>query len=254
MEQLRIDPAPTGKRASALIAAATVMALAAGYLLLQNSGPSHVMASAQPASPAAPNVTALEALAQTSPTAANRLSLSLAYINGKQPGRAVVLLEALLQKDPGNMLAWNNLCVAHTLQHEYQNGIDACNRALALQPSYQLAKNNLRWAEGERDQTLRTLAQQQQTEPAKRNPAFFIAEGMNLFSLGNYDKALEAWQRALDLDSKNGVALNDIGTAYMMKKQPRVAANYFAKAEAADPTLQLAKNNLAWAQAELQAK
>jgi len=92
---------------------------------------------------------------------------------------------------------------------------------------------------------------EQQTAPAARDAAFYINQGLSLLHLGENDQAIAAWQRALDLDAHNAVAANNIGTAYMLKQQPLTAIPWFEKAIAMDPSLQLAKNNLAWAHNEL---
>jgi tetratricopeptide (TPR) repeat protein len=75
-------------------------------------------------------------------------------------------------------------------------------------------------------------------------------EGMNNLHLGNYDQAIQAWRRALDLSPENAVAANNIGSAYMAMEQPSAALPWFEKAIALDPNLQIAKNNLVWAKSE----
>ena len=98
---------------------------------------------------AAPTAAELEELVRTQPTAANRINLSLAYINGGQPAQAIPVLNAVVTEDQGNSVAWNNLCVAHTMLKEYDEAITDCNRALAIAPDFQLAANNLHWAQQE---------------------------------------------------------------------------------------------------------
>ncbi|WP_298320161.1 hypothetical protein [uncultured Aquimarina sp.] len=52
----------------------------------------------------------------------------------------------LLEKDPNNPIAFNNLCTSYNLLGEYKKGIEACEKATALAPNFQMAKNNLKWA------------------------------------------------------------------------------------------------------------
>ena len=68
---------------------------------------------------------------------------------------------------------------------------------------------------------------------------------------GEYDQAIQAWQRTLKIDPKSALAANNIGTAYMFKNEPATAISWFGKALALDPTLQIAKNNSAWARSEI---
>jgi len=227
--------------------ACAVLVLPVGYLLLHRSP---VNASAPGATAQAPSIASLEALVSAQPTAANRINLSLAYIQAGRPAPAVPVLQAVLAEDKTNAIAWNNLCVAHTMQQEYRDGIDDCNHALAIQPDFQLAKNNLKWVTDERDATVKAITMQEQTDASKRDAAFYMAEGLNFLHLGNYDEAIHAWHRTLDMDPHNAAAANNIGTALMFEKQPDAAVPWFQKAIDFDPTMQLAKNNLAWARQE----
>jgi tetratricopeptide (TPR) repeat protein len=185
------------------------------------------------------------------PTEANRINLSLAYIRAQEPGRAIHLLSALVAEDGGNVLAWNNLCVAYTMQMRYNMAIEACERALGLAPDFELARNNLKWAVDEDRRAIAAVSAQEQIAPGSRNAASYLAEGLDDLHIGRYDQAIEAWQRALRLDPANALAANNIGTAYMLRQQPEVAVSWFQKAIAMDPKLQIAGNNLAWAREEL---
>ncbi len=248
MDEVTVASGRAVGRVTAVAIVAVILALPMGYVLLHRPAGQTVQAKSPPVQAVAPSVAALEALAKNDPSAANEINLSLAYINSGQPGKAVPLLDTLTTADPNNSVAWNNLCVAHTLLQEYPDGIAACNRALAAKPDFQLAKNNLAWVTGERDKTVTAITQMETTEPGKRDAAFYLSEGMDYLHLGNYAEAIHAWQRTLDLDPKNALAANDIGFARMMEKQPAAAIPWFERAIQLDPTMQLAKNNLAWAQ------
>jgi len=241
-------------RRQAVLITAVILAVPLGYLLLSPSETQTVAArSAQnaapgSANPAAQNLAALEAAAKSNPSAANQLNLSMGYINAGQAGRAIPLLEALTARDPGNAAAWNNLCVANTMEQSYGEGIRDCDRALAIQPDFPLAKNNLKWATDERDATIRAISVEEQTDTSKRDAPFYLTEGINFLHIGNYDEATHAWQRALEMDPHSAAAANNIGMAAMLKKQPAEAIPWFQRAIELDPTMQLAKNNLAWAE------
>jgi len=244
------DTAAKRSRRLALIAAILFFGAPVAYLALAASKAAPVLAGGQQA-PAPADLSALESLAASKPTPANRLSLALAYIQANRPGRAVPTLLSLLAEDKGNAVAWNDLCVADTMQKQYGSAIASCQEALRIQPGFQLAGNNLNWAQGEQRQTAVALNQQEKTAPAARDAAFYVDQGLGLLHLGENDQAIAAWQRALDLDPHSAVAANNIGTAYMLKQQPVTAVPWFEKAIAMDPSLQLAKNNLAWAHNEL---
>lgn len=223
------------------------------YLVLHRKPAEAATTQAPAAAPAVP-LAALEQAAAQSPTVDNRLNLSLGYINAGQPGRAEDVLHKLLAQAPGEKRAWNNLCVAQVQLRELGEAPASCQRALAIDPNFQLAKNNLKWATDVRQAEEATLAKLEETSPGSRDAKFFLAEGNQYLHLGEYDKAINSWQRMLLQSSNDPVAANNIGTAFMMKHQPAEAKTWFAKAEAWDPNLQLAKNNMAWAEQELAAQ
>jgi Flp pilus assembly protein TadD len=73
---------------------------------------------------------------------------------------------------------------------------------------------------------------------------------MHFLHLGDADKAINSWQRVLLLESHNAIAANKIGVAFMAKNQPAEAMTWFVKAAEWDPSMQIAKDNMAWAQQE----
>jgi Tfp pilus assembly protein PilF len=104
---------------------------------------------------ATPSFAALEEEVRRNPSVNAKINLSLAYINGGASERSIPLLLSVVAQDSQNVVAWNNLCVANTLQRSYDLAIRACQNAIALQPNFQLAKNNLAWALSEKGQATR---------------------------------------------------------------------------------------------------
>ena len=58
-------------------------------------------------------------------------------------GKALVL-------DPRSVAAWNNLCVSFIKLGSFDQAIESCNAALAIEPTNELARNNLVWAQSEK--------------------------------------------------------------------------------------------------------
>lgn len=191
--------------------------------------------------PQAPNAAAQDA--------SDRLNLSLRYINAGEPGKAREVLTDLVATYPGNAAAWNNLCVARTLLRELKDAEEACSRALSIDPAYELAKNNLKWAQDEIRSERDALAKMQKT-PGAHHAGYFVTEGVHFLATGDYAEAIAAWRRALTQDPRNAIAANDIGVAYMFRKQPALAASWFRNAIAWDANMSLARNNLSWAERE----
>jgi tetratricopeptide (TPR) repeat protein len=240
----------TKQRAVAIAVALAILAAPIGYLALHGS-PRGVSAMNAPPSSPSPSISQLEKAVSVSPTVENRINLSVAYINGNLPVRAIPILDSIVAEDGKNAIAWNDLCVAHTMQMDLNVAIEDCNTAIRIAPDFQLARNNLKWARDENQKAITAITAQEQLAPTSRSADSYLAEGLDDLHIGNYDQAIKAWQRALELNPKDALAANNIGSVYMTKKQPAIAISWFGKAIAMDPTLQIAKNNLAWARDEL---
>ena len=193
----------------------------------------------------------VEQLAHAQPTSANKINLSQAYINDGRYGQAVELLAALLTTEPNNVVAWNNLCVAHTFLKEYDSALESCNRGIKANASFQLVRNNLKWAQEERGKVVLALAAQQKTEQSRRDAAFYLSEGLNYLHLGAYEEAESAWHRANEVDPASALPWNNLGTAEMMQHHYSTALQDFQKAKALDTNSELIQNNIAWAQASI---
>jgi len=243
-----VQPVHKRGRLIAGVTAAAILVFPFGYLIFAGSHTRKVMAD-NPHPPAV-DVVSLETLARQNPSETNLINLSLGYLNSGAVGRAIPVLQAVVARDKNSAVAWNDLCVAQTLQHGYADAIDSCNQALTISPTFQLASNNLRWASDERQKTLAAINAADKTAVV-RDGDFYMAQGLNYIHVGDYDQSIVSWQHALALSPKNALVPNNIGTAYMMKKHPEIAVGWFERAIALDPTLQIAKNNLAWAQGEL---
>jgi tetratricopeptide (TPR) repeat protein len=237
-------------RVLAIVVACILLILPIGYLMVRAKPAAVAAQSAVPSVPQGPDIAQLEEMARTQPSSENRLHLSWGYLAVNKPGQAIPLLESMLAEDKNNADAWNNLCVAHAMQMSYNLAVEDCTRALQREPQFQLAGNNLKWAQGGIDQARQSIASEEQLAPASRNAASYLAEGLNFLHIGNYDRAINAWRRALELDPGSALAANNIGVAYLAKKQPAKAIAWFEKALSLDPSLQLARNNLAWARDE----
>lgn len=193
----------------------------------------------------------LEKAANNNPTATNILALSAAYINANMPGKAIQPLQQLIKKEPNNANAYNNLGVANIMLKNYKLGIDACKKAISLDTSFQLAKNNLKWGLDEKQKTINTINTLLTTSPEKQDQAYYIQLGLLYMQVGEYNKSIAIWSDGLKkYPSASSIFYNNIGTAQVFNKEYDKAIENFNKALAADPNNQLAKNNIAWAQQE----
>jgi len=51
-----------------------------------------------------------------------------------------------LKLNPNYAEAYNNICSAYNAMQMWDKGAEACEKALKINPGYELAKNNLAWA------------------------------------------------------------------------------------------------------------
>lgn len=197
------------------------------------------------------DVSALEKTVAANPTAANLLMLSARYIRLNRPSRAFPYLKALIKKDPGNASAYCDLGVANIMLKNYKQGIDACTKAVQLDPNFQLAKNNLQWGIQEQQKVLVAINELNTQAEDKKDNAYYTLLGIYYFQVGNYDNAIATWQTGVQKFPVNSIVYyNDIGSAQVIQKQFDTAIINFNKVLSIDPNNQLAKNNITWAMSD----
>lgn len=220
------------------------------YLFL-NAKKDQGTAAEKPVDVVAADLTQLEQQLTVDSSYENLLNLSVAYISQGMPGKSTGLLKQAIRLRPDQAIAWNNYGVACIQLQQFQDGIDACTKAVTLDTAFQLAKNNLKWAMDEKAKVMEAIAVQEKTAVSERSSEFYIAYGLNYFKIGNYDRSIAIWQELVKKNSGNFVALNNIGTALMMENRVQDAVILFKQIVEKDPNNALAKNNLVWAQSEL---
>ncbi len=87
------------------------------------------------------------ALTETKPTEDNYITLSVKYYCKKMYKECIQASEKVLEINPKNATAYNNICTAHNALSQWDLAKAACQKAIELQPDFDLAKNNLKIAE-----------------------------------------------------------------------------------------------------------
>lgn len=82
-------------------------------------------------------------------TAADLLNQSLALYNAGKFRECISTCYRALALQPNYVEAYNNICSAHNQLLEYDSAVLACSKAMELRPDYTLAKNNLNWAKSQ---------------------------------------------------------------------------------------------------------
>jgi Flp pilus assembly protein TadD len=79
-------------------------------------------------------------------------------LNTANPERALALLLEAVRISPKNEVVHNNLCATLNELHHFDAAIVACNSAILVNEDFELARNNLAWAKGQRDRAKTTAA------------------------------------------------------------------------------------------------
>lgn len=196
------------------------------------------------------DIAALERAVSDDPSYANLINLSMGYINVGNPGAAIEPLQKALEIKPQSAVAYNNLGVAYTMLKNFPLAIDACNKAVAYDTAFKLAKNNQAWALEEQKKVFTEIIRLEQLPVTDRNSSFYAEMGLNYYYLGNYEKSISIYEEGLAKDINNTVLLNNIGAAMVMTKRYDEAIAQFEKVLKINAADQLAKNNIAWAKSE----
>ncbi len=63
----------------------------------------------------------------------------------------IEMCNQILKLNPNNADAYNNICVSHINLKNWDKAIEAGNKALQIRPDYQLARNNVDWAQSQKN-------------------------------------------------------------------------------------------------------
>jgi arylsulfatase A-like enzyme len=98
-----------------------------------------------------PSIDAMLEALRRQPTSDGYINLSLAYFEQEEWSRCIEACERALELDPRSALAFNNMCVAYGMTQQWKKAVVAGEQAVAIDPGFVLARNNLAWVRSERD-------------------------------------------------------------------------------------------------------
>ncbi len=197
------------------------------------------------------------------PTSAGYLELSNAYygqgfyMKSAEAARQAILFDPL---NPNNARAHNNVCASYSALGRLEDAIEACEKALALDPAFQLARSNLSavqemMANLSPAQEMKAIDDAdfaQREKRAAENPtsARYLNLSVAYYSSGLYQQSIEAGWRAVELDppsANRARAYNNLCASYAALQNWDGAIEACEIALSVDSSLKLARNNLAWA-------
>jgi tetratricopeptide (TPR) repeat protein len=175
------------------------------------------------------------------PTPNNYIGLSLVYYNQKDYQKCIDACNEALKIDSKNKLAYNNIGSAYNVMGEWALAEKAFKQALAIDPNFQLAKNNLVFAVSQLSKTDSLIAIVKKAP----TPENYINLSLYYYRQGQYQKSIDACKEIIKTNPSYVLAYNNMCAAYNVLQQWDNAIAAGEKAVALDPANQLAKNNLA---------
>jgi len=172
------------------------------------------------------------------PDASTFLNLSLQYYFAEKYDSSAWAGNRVLEFDPNNISAYNNICAANNVMGNWEKAIAAGTKSLELNSENQLAKNNL---------NISYKRQALQNQISETNDATELIDlSLKLYTEEMYLDCVKACEKSLEYQPKNSIAYNNICSAYNAMENWSEAVKAGEKAVEYAPEYQLAKNNLAY--------
>lgn len=89
----------------------------------------------------------LEDLCKTNPSEDNFINLSLEYYYSSDYKKCIEACNKALEIDPKNAIAYNNICSAYNSMQQWKKAKEACEKSLQIDPEFDRAKANLKVTE-----------------------------------------------------------------------------------------------------------
>jgi Flp pilus assembly protein TadD len=184
-----------------------------------------------------------EALTKDPRSDAAHAELGMLRMKGGDLKGAIESARAWVTIDPGSALARNNLGYYLLELGDLEASRAELERALKLDPGLEIAKNNLALLAS------RKPAPPPSSPPPPANAADeALVRGMQYFEHGNLKEAIEMTRESVKLAPGSARAANNLGYYLLQAGDVPGAIAELKRAVALDPTLAIAKNNLAAAE------
>ncbi|MFY9227040.1 MAG: hypothetical protein WAQ98_30485 [Blastocatellia bacterium] len=168
------------------------------------------------------------------------INLSLQQIQQGDNYGAVISCEKALEKGLSKELAYNNMGTALLNLSLVDEAIEAFEQAIKLSPDFQLAKNNLNFANSIKVNLI----------DKNKKAENYINLSVVYINVGKFEKSIDLSEKALKLSPNNPTVYNNLCVAYNGLKLWDKAIVVAEQAIKLAPDFQLAKNNLAWAKSQ----
>jgi tetratricopeptide (TPR) repeat protein len=248
-----LAPPEPGKRTAYLVAVGLLVALPIAYLIV-TVGFGGKTATAPSGQPAGGDVEAQIAQARqliaANPSEVNYINLSLALITGQRYAEGIEACQKALAVNPRSVRALNNLGFAQLMLRRFAEAEANLDKALALDPTFDLARNNLGLLRTERDKVAKLIAGLRASVQATPSFDGYYTLGHQYYTLGRFRESIAVTTQALKLNAKSAEAYNNLCASHNALEQWDRAIRACERAVALKPDFALAKNNLAFAQSK----
>lgn len=233
--------------AIAIVAALVILPL----IYIFTSGPSTPDAPVM--SEADIKIAEMEKTVAANPTYDNFLNLSAMYINNGRYGQSLDPLNKALAQVPNSVVAYSNMGYAYAMMGYWGEAKGFLDKAMKIDSTFQLAKNNSAWVKGEIAKRLESIKTTQKKASDSITTTDYVNMGLTYASIGMYEKCTEMYEKSIEKDKNNEIAYNNLGMQ-LVNRDNKAAIKMFERAIEINPGAQLYKNNLAWAQSLLAAE
>ncbi len=175
------------------------------------------------------------------PTPDNYVNLSLALYNANKFLESALEAKEAAKLKPDYSLAWNNICAAYNKIGEWDSSLVGGTRAVELNPTDELSKNNYIYAQQQK------IKFENLETDAKKQPTYekWISLCLEWDKVGNYKKSMIAAEEATLIKPNDPLGYNNICAAANKLGDWDRAIIAGEKALQLSPDFTLAKNNLA---------
>jgi Flp pilus assembly protein TadD len=189
------------------------------------------------------------------PTGASYHALGLTAQRYGRPEESIAALEKAVELAPHRAMSWNELGVAYGRLQRWEQQIEACREALAIDPRLQVARSNLVSALEQHNEAVRRQAGG--NDGGSRNGRTFtehLAAHLKLYREGRYEESAEAARLALRESPANAVGHHGLCAAYGGMGRWADAEDACATAVALQPDYEQARQGLERARAAAAAR
>ncbi len=170
----------------------------------------------------------------TSTDANELVNNSLLLYNNKDYLGCIQACEKAISIDSNNAIAYNNICSSLNNLALYEDAINAGEKAIKINPAFDLAKGNVQLA--------KTLLKEKFDALVKANQ--YVNLSVVYYNIGQYERCIYYCKKSLQLIPDNAIAYNNICSCYNVMGNYTKAKEACEQALKINPNFDLAKNNL----------